>query len=121
MTAQFTPRPLGPLFDISANLSPEFQRILKTTANRSSLFNAFLDELKGKNQETLLIFEDVHWADEATLDLIKYFSRRVSLVNCLFIVTYRDDDADRDLRLRTIMGEIPARPTNTYENSTPFD
>jgi DNA-binding CsgD family transcriptional regulator/Tfp pilus assembly protein PilF len=107
--ALFTPRPLGPLFDISANLSGEFQRILRTNANRSSLFNAFLEELKEKNQTTLLIFEDVHWADEATLDLIKYFSRRVSLINCLFIVTYRDDDADRDIRLRTIMGEIPAR------------
>lgn len=107
--ALFTPRPLGPLFDISANLSPEFQRILRSNANRSALFNAFLDELKGKNQSTILIFEDVHWADEATLDLIKYFSRRVNLVNCLFIVTYRDDDADRELRLRTIMGEIPAR------------
>jgi DNA-binding CsgD family transcriptional regulator/tetratricopeptide (TPR) repeat protein len=107
--ALFTPRPLGPLFDISANLSPEFQRILKTNTNRSSLFNAFLDELKGNNQTTLLIFEDVHWADEATLDLIKYFSRRVNLINCLFVVTYRDDDTDRDLRIRTIMGEIPAR------------
>jgi DNA-binding CsgD family transcriptional regulator/tetratricopeptide (TPR) repeat protein len=107
--ALFTPRPLGPLFDLSANLSAEFQRILRSNANRSALFNAFLDELRGKNQTTILIFEDVHWADEATLDLIKYFSRRVTLVNCLFIVTYRDDDADKDLRLRTIMGEIPAQ------------
>jgi DNA-binding CsgD family transcriptional regulator/tetratricopeptide (TPR) repeat protein len=107
--ALFTPRPLGPLFDISVNLSPEFQRILKSNVNRSALFNAFLDELRGKKETTLLIFEDVHWADEATLDLIKYFSRRVILVNCLFIVTYRDDDADRDFRLRTIMGEIPVQ------------
>jgi len=107
--ALFTPRPLGPLFDISARLSPEFQRILRSNANRSALFNSFLEELKGINQITILIFEDVHWADEATLDLIKYFSRRVFLVNCLFIVSYRDDDIDRDLRLRAILGEIPAQ------------
>lgn len=107
--ALFTPRPLGPLFDISPNLSADFQRILKSNANRSALFNAFLEELKGRNHTTILVFEDVHWADEATLDLIKFFSRRVILVNCLFIVTYRDDEIDSDLRLRTIMGEIPAQ------------
>jgi predicted ATPase len=107
--ALFTPRPLGPLFDISASLSAEFQRMLKSNTNRSALFNAFLEELKGKVHTTLLIFEDVHWADEATLDLIKYFARRVFQVNCLFIVTYRDDEIDRDLRLRAILGEIPAQ------------
>ncbi len=103
----FTPRPLGPLFDISGDFSPEFQRILKSNSNRSALFNSFLAELKEKKQTTILIFEDVHWADEATLDLIKYFSRRVFMVNCLFILTYRDDEINLDHRLRAILGEIP--------------
>ncbi len=105
----FTPRPLGPLFDISGDFSPEFQRILKSNTNRSALFNSFLEELKGKRQTVILIFEDVHWADEATLDLIKYFSRRVVMVNCLFILTYRDDEISQDHRLRTILGEIPSQ------------
>jgi len=103
----FTPRPLGPLFDISTQLSTEFQRILKSNANRSALFNAFLEEMKGRTETTILIFEDIHWADEATLDLIKYFSRRVMQVNCLFILSYRDAEIDLDHSLRIIIGEIP--------------
>ena len=53
----------------------------RTTAAR--LFAAVLDELARPPTPTVLVFEDVHWADEATLDLVKFLGRRIHRVPAL--------------------------------------
>jgi len=62
----FTPRPLGPLHDLAHQIGGEVLRLLESEANRATLFSAFLSELSGP-RPTIAVFEDVHWADEATL------------------------------------------------------
>ena len=54
----------------------------------------------------MLVFEDVHWADEASLDLIQFLSRRVRDCSVLILATYRDDALGRDHPLRTLLGEV---------------
>jgi predicted ATPase/DNA-binding CsgD family transcriptional regulator len=46
----------------------------------------------------LVIFEDIHWADEATLDLIPSLIRTRRDLPILFIFTYRSDEVDPPLR-----------------------
>jgi hypothetical protein len=48
--------------------------------------------MKGSRGPSIAVIEDVHWADEATLDLLKFLGRRISRTNCLLVVTYRDDE-----------------------------
>jgi len=36
----------------------------------------------------LVVFEDVHWADDATLDLLRLFGRRIGRTRALAIATY---------------------------------
>src|SRR5262245_16640516 len=64
--ALFTPRPLGPLYDIAAQMQSDLRRLLAAQANRAVLFSCFLSDLQ--QCPSIVVFEDVHWADEATLD-----------------------------------------------------
>lgn len=105
--ALFTPRPLGPLYDIAQQTPTPLRALLEGDANRSALFTVVLDELN--QAPTILVIEDIHWADEATLDLLKYLARRIHRTAALLILTYRDDEVSRDHPLRLVLGDLPTR------------
>jgi DNA-binding CsgD family transcriptional regulator/tetratricopeptide (TPR) repeat protein len=96
----FTPRPLGPLYDIAADLDVD------PDTQREKLFPAVLAAIA--SVPTLLIVEDVHWADCATLDLLKYIARRIARTPVLLAISYRDDAVDASHPLITLMGETTA-------------
>ena len=54
----------------------------------------------------MVVVEDVHWADEATIDLLRFACCRLRDAPVLFIVTYRDDDLAADDPLRVALGEL---------------
>src|SRR5262249_27099722 len=56
-----------------------------------------------------VVFEDVHWADEATLDLIKFVGKRILHLPALFLVTYRDTELSLDHPLRSVLGDLPGK------------
>ena len=56
---------------------------------------------------TLLVFEDVHWADEGTLDLLKFIGRRINKLNSLLVITYRDDEVQAEHPLRLVLSDLP--------------
>ena len=80
--ALFTPRPLGPLHDIALQLRGDLLTLLEEEAPRATIFSAVFAELQSE-PSTLVVFEDVHWADEATLDLLKFLGRRINKLNAL--------------------------------------
>src|SRR5713226_8934365 len=106
--ALFTPRPLGPLYDIAAQTRGTLSTLMSRDTPRPMLFSAFLDEVQKSAIPTVVVFEDVHWADEATLDLIKFLGRRIPRLTALFIVTYRDDELSPDHRLWSVVGDLPS-------------
>lgn len=104
--ALFTPRPLGPLHDMAAGLRGSLPELLAAEAGPARLFPAFYNELQ--NVPAIVVFEDVHWADEATLDLLRYLSRRFRRTSALLVITFRDDELGPDHPLRIVLGDIPA-------------
>jgi DNA-binding CsgD family transcriptional regulator len=100
----FTPRPLGPLHDIAPQAQGSLLSLLESEYNRTAIFSACLNELQQK--ATILVIEDVHWADEATLDLLKYLGRRIRQTVSLMILTYRDDEIGADHSLRILLGDL---------------
>ena len=66
-----TPRPLGPLFDIAAQAGGQLAELCGQGAGPARLFGAFLAELDSTAALTVAVIEDVHWADEATIDLLR--------------------------------------------------
>ena len=105
--ALFTPRPLGPLHDIARDLGGKLRDLLASESNRSFIFSACFDELGRTGTSTILVFEDVHWADEATLDLIKYLGRRIARLPALLVLTFRDDEVSTQHPLRSVIGDLP--------------
>jgi len=104
--ALFTPRPLAPLYDIMWQVQNGFSSNTHNLEERSELFSGFFRELSNKKEKSLIIFEDIHWADEATLDFIKFFARRITQLPCLFILSYRDNEVNAQHPLRNILGQL---------------
>lgn len=105
--ALFTPRPLGPLYDIAHQTQGNLLTLLEEGAPRASIFSAALDELGNGHTPSLTVIEDVHWADEATLDLMKFLGRRINRINSMLVATYRDDEVGADHPLRLVLGDLP--------------
>ncbi len=87
----FTPRPLGPLFDIAAKLGGELLELCRADAPREELFSALLRQVSEPGALQVLVVEDIHWADEATIDLLRFLGRGIRDAPVLLIATYRDD------------------------------
>jgi DNA-binding CsgD family transcriptional regulator len=107
--ALFTPHPLGPLHDLARQSSGRLRTLLGDGSDRAVLFSAVFDELAAAPTPTLLILEDIQWADAATLDLIKFLGRRVHHAPALMILSYRDDELDSTNLLRSTLGHLPSR------------
>jgi DNA-binding CsgD family transcriptional regulator/tetratricopeptide (TPR) repeat protein len=103
--ALFTPRPLAPLHDIARQTKGALLTAVSSGANRDQIFTTALDELE--REKALVVFEDMHWADEATLDLLKYLGRRVHRTQAMLAVTYRDDEVGPRHPLRYVIGDLP--------------
>ncbi len=100
-----TPLPLGPLRDVAARLDPALPAALRTGTARHETFVQVLDALRASGP-TVLVFEDVHWADEATLDLLRFLGRRLGDVPALLVATYRDDEVPPGHPLRVVLGDL---------------
>ena len=102
--ALFTPRPLAPIYDIIWQIrgNNDFD-----ATDRSVLFSQLFHEIEVQHETTLIVIEDIHWADEATLDFIKFFARRISRIHCLLILTFRDNEILDNHPLRNVLGQLP--------------
>jgi tetratricopeptide (TPR) repeat protein len=99
------PRPAGPLVDMARGFGDPVSSVLRRE-NRPGLFDAVYADLAAAQRPTVLIFEDVHWADETTLDLMRFLGRRLGTVPALVLATYRDDETGRDHPLRSRLGDL---------------
>jgi DNA-binding CsgD family transcriptional regulator len=102
----FTPRPLAPLFDLADQLDGELARLCHDGADRPELFQAVLSQVGRADGLDVVVIEDVHWADEATLDLLRYMGRRLRNAALLLLITYRDDALTADHPLRVVLGDL---------------
>jgi len=93
-----TPRPLGPVIEIAAQLEVD------AALARDELFAAILAALG--RQSTVVLVEDLHWADDATADFLLYVGRRLERVPALLIGTYRDDEIRSNAAPTRLIGEL---------------
>jgi predicted ATPase len=101
----YTPRPLGPLVDIAEATGGELADVVERGCKPHEVAAALLRELASGGQ-TVLVMEDLHWGDEASLDVVRLLGRRVETVPVLVVVTFRDDELDRLHPLRVVLGEL---------------
>ena len=77
-------------------------------------------ELGGSLMPTLAVIEDAHWADEATLDLLRFLGRRLNAVRALLIVTYRNDEVGLKHPFRLLLGDLATTMTIRRLDLTPL-
>ncbi len=99
-----TPEVLLPLRDIARASGESFD----LGADHIRSFESLLRLLSNGAKPSLLVIEDVHWADTATLDLIRFLGRRIARVRALLLITYRDEEVDARSPVRNLLGEAPA-------------
>src|SRR3954447_431722 len=102
----FTPRPLAPLHDIAREIGGALHAAVRDGAPRDTVFDEALSWLGGQEGLTVLVVEDVQWADDATLDLLRYLGRRLRHLPVLMVVTFRDDALGPRDSLRVALGAL---------------
>jgi DNA-binding CsgD family transcriptional regulator/tetratricopeptide (TPR) repeat protein len=115
----FTPRPLGPLYDLAEQLGGELMQLCAARASRDELFRALLRQLieresverqlSERDALTVVVFEDLHWADEATIDLVRFLGRRLRGTRVLILATFRDTGAGPRDALQIAVGELSSQ------------
>ena len=100
----FTARPLGPFVDIAASLPEPLASAIAGGSRAHAALPALLDEFTVR--PSMVIIEDVHWADTASLDLIALLGRRMAQTASLLVVTFRDDELAFDHPLRHTLGAL---------------
>lgn len=102
------PRPLGPLLDMltgAAYASAEAMRAAVDTGDTESVYARLLG-LFAQGGPWVCVIEDAHWADGATLDLLRFLARRIAALPVLLIVSYRHDEIGEDHPLAVLLGDL---------------
>jgi DNA-binding CsgD family transcriptional regulator/tetratricopeptide (TPR) repeat protein len=110
----FTPRPLGPLFSF-----PELRDVVAKEVMPHEVAAALADELRHP-KPTVFVLEDLHWADEATLDVLRLLCRRLETFPALVVGTFRDDELNRAPLLRIVVGELATGERTARLKLLPF-
>jgi hypothetical protein len=79
--------------------------------DREAVFDAVLEALANPFRPTVFVVEDAHWADEATLDVVRHVRRRVADLPAVVVITYRDDEISLDHPLRRVLGVLAGGAT----------
>ena len=98
-----TPEALLPLRDIARASGEAFN----PNADHIESFESLLRLLSHPARPSVLVIEDLHWADTVTLDLIRFVTRRIRGVRALILLTYRDEELDARSPVRSLLGEAP--------------
>jgi DNA-binding CsgD family transcriptional regulator/tetratricopeptide (TPR) repeat protein len=104
-----TPRVLGPLRDLTGGVGGALTRALDS-GDRGRVCDALRAELDRPDQPTMFVVEDGHWADEATLDVLRFLVRRIASLPAALLLTYRDVGRARDDPLQQLLGLAAGTP-----------
>jgi DNA-binding CsgD family transcriptional regulator len=102
------PRPLGPLRDLAGSASAGLSEAIAGGAPAHEVQTLLVEELELPPRPTVLVLEDVHWADDATFDSITVLGRRIGTLPALLVLTFRAGEVPPGHPLHAALGAIPA-------------
>jgi len=105
-----TPAPLAPFVEVSSDVGGATAELVSGGARPYEVARALLGDLAAWHS-SVLVLEDLHWADAGTIDALTYLARRVQQAPCLVIGTYRDDELEPSHALRTMLGRLATAPS----------
>lgn len=115
--ALFTPRPLGPVYDIARMMAGQSAGLAQAREKGDILFPAMFSKLTRVSTPVIMAIEDIHWADHGTLDFVRFMGRRIATLPVLLLVSFRNDEIGVNHPLHQVLGDLPARTTHRLELS----
>jgi len=101
-----TPRPLSPIYDFAADTESGLTDLATSSLTPIEMFQEVLDRLRASIRPVVMIIEDAHWADEGTLDFLRFIGRRAAGIGATVLVSYRDDEVGPDHPLTAVLGQL---------------
>src|SRR5262249_30565569 len=92
----FTPRALGPFLDIAQ---------VGEGQTGHAFAAALLARLRGSGP-VAVVLEDLHWADEGSLDGLRFLGNRIEQAPALLLASFRDDELSPSNPLQVVLGEL---------------
>ncbi len=93
------------------HLGAEVRQAFDDGSPPAVLFPAVLRALNRLPAGSVLIFEDLHWADTASRDLLKFIARRLRPLRVTLVLTHRPDESVLAAPLASLLGDLPAEIT----------
>ncbi|HLL10741.1 MAG TPA: AAA family ATPase, partial [Rubrivivax sp.] len=103
----FSPTPLGALVDWLDRMPPSLADAVRAGRQTGEVLAGVLAMLRHAAGPTVLVVDDAQWADSATLDLLRYVSRRIEGTRALLILSHRDDALASDHPLLGVLAGLP--------------
>jgi tetratricopeptide (TPR) repeat protein len=103
-----TPRPLGPVRDLTAQLGDVTRDDSGNERQPHEIYAAVFEHLR--DHPSVLVVDDLHWADQATIDLVRFLLRRIASTRSMVIGTLRDDELGIGHPLRALLGDVARSP-----------
>jgi DNA-binding CsgD family transcriptional regulator/tetratricopeptide (TPR) repeat protein len=113
-----TPRPLGPLHDLAPQIGDVTGSEAGDLRQSHEIFAAVFEHLR--THSAVLVIDDLHWADQATIDLLRFLLRRIGSTPSLIIGTLRDDEIGAGHPLRSLLGDIARSSDATLTTLRPL-
>ncbi|MFZ0008070.1 MAG: AAA family ATPase [Steroidobacteraceae bacterium] len=101
-----TPRALAPVHEIAAQTAALGGGGIHDDESRDRLFRVLLEDFARSERVCIVVLEDLHWADAATLDFLRFIGRRIQRTSAVFIATYRDQELSASHPVRMTIGEL---------------
>lgn len=99
-----TPRPLGPVLDLAGQLGAAARTAIEESDHAHAIFTAVFDDLAA--EPTVLVVDDLHWADQGTVDLLRFVLRRIGTTRSLVIGAVRDEELGLSHPMRGLLGDV---------------
>jgi DNA-binding CsgD family transcriptional regulator/tetratricopeptide (TPR) repeat protein len=109
------PRPLGPIRDLVGSVSAPLEDAIAGGAATHEIQTLLLAELELPPHPTVLVVEDVHWADDATFDSLTVLGRRIGQLPALLVLTFRSGEAPPGHPLHATVGAVRAEESVILE------
>ena len=105
-----TRRPLGPLRDAARDTGGPLERALRVD-DPGAAFRPPSPSWRFRRPRCCVV-EDVHWVDDASLDVLRHVARRIADIPGVLVLTFRADEVGPTHPLRALLGELVGRPVH---------
>lgn len=112
-----TPRPLSPIHDLARTLGNGLSALLLRSASREEIRDHLLERYQ--DEPVVLAIEDIQWADDATIDLVRQLARRIDETSALLLLTYREEPQP-PVGMARLLGQLATSPSTRQIDVPPL-